>query len=186
MITSWVIDLWPWVEEIHWSINIDYIYLLEMCKLYPESKLLYEEFLEFHSQTSPCMTKKLWIETIKKSSIQSLNNWSCHIFRECKFNHQSNRLLGKLASECEVSRVIVYCFSCNGDLVWGTESSCCFLSEWGHRESCSRPINSHIIYFLQDWNYHLVTSLRLLKRNKIQQAPHSYLLNELCSGVKTR
>lgn len=45
-----------------------------------------------------------------------------------------------------------------------------------------RPINSHIIYFLQDWNYHLVTSLRLLKRNKTQQAPHSYLLNELCSG----
>lgn len=155
--------------------------------MYPESKLLYEEFLEIHSQTSPCMTKKLWIETIKKSSIQSLNNWSCHIFRECKFNHQSNRLLGKLASECEVSRVIVYCFSCNGDLVRGTESSCCFLSEWGHRESCS-PSNkySHIIYFLQDWNYHLVTSLRLLKGNKIQQAPHSYLLNELCSGVKTR
>lgn len=145
MITSWVIDLWPWVEEIYWSINIDYIYLLQMCKLYPESKLLYEEFLEFHSQTSPCMTKKLWIETIKKSSIQSLNNWSCHIFRECKFNHQSNRLLGKLASECEVSRVIVYCFSCNGDLVWGTESSCCFLSEWGHRESCS-PSNKFTYY----------------------------------------
>lgn len=145
MITSWVIDLWPWVEEIYWSINIDYIYLLEMCKLYPESKLLYEEFLEFHSQTSPCMTKKLWIGTIKKSGIQNLNNWSCHIFRECKFNHQSNRLLGKLASECEVSRVIVYCFSCNGDLVWGTESSCCFLSEWGHRESCS-PSNKFTYY----------------------------------------
>lgn len=145
MITSWVIDLWPRVEEIYWSINIDYIYLLEMCKLYPESKLLYEEFLEFHSQTSPCMTKKLWIGTIKKSSIQSLNNWSCHIFRECKFNHQSNRLLGKLASECEVSRVIVYCFSCNGDLVRGTESSCCFLSEWGHRESCS-PSNKFTYY----------------------------------------
>lgn len=136
MITSWVIDLWPWVEEIYWSINIDYIYLLEM---------LYEEFLEFHSQTSPCMTIKLWIGTIKKSSIQSLNNWSCHIFRECKFNHQSNRLLGKLASECEVSRVIVYCFSCNGDLVRGTESSCCFLSEWGHRESCS-PSNKFTYY----------------------------------------
>lgn len=113
--------------------------------MYPESKLLYEEFLEFHSQTSPCMTKKLWIGMIKKSSIQSLNNWSCHIFRECKFNHQSNRLLGKLASECEVSRVIVYCFSCNGDLVWGTESSCCFLSEWGHRESCS-PSNKFTYY----------------------------------------
>lgn len=120
--------------------------------MYPESKLLYEEFLEIHSRTSPCMTKKLWIETIKKSSIQSLNNWSCHIFRECKFNHQSNRLLGKLASECEVSRVIVYCFSCNGDLVWGTESSCCFLSEWGHRESCS-PSNkfSYYLFFTSLW-----------------------------------
>lgn len=104
-----------------------------------------KSFLKFHSQASPCMTKKLWIETIKKSSIQSLNNWSCHIFRECKFNHQSNRLLGKLASECEVSRVIVYCFSCNGDLVRGTESSCCFLSEWGHRESCS-PSNKFTYY----------------------------------------
>lgn len=77
------------------------------------------EILEFRSQTSPCMTEKLWIGTIKKFSIQSLNNWSCHIFRECKFNHRSNRFLGKLASECEVSRVIVYCFSCNGDLVLG-------------------------------------------------------------------
>lgn len=121
--------------------------------MYQESKLLYEEFLEIHSQTSPCMTKKLWIGTIKKSSIQSLNNWSCHIFRECKFNHQSNRLLGKLASECEVSRVIVYCFSCNGDLVWGTESSCCFLSEWGHRESCS-PSNKFTYYlFFTSYDY---------------------------------
>lgn len=113
--------------------------------MYQESKLLYEEFLEIHFQTSPCMTKKLWIGTIKKFGIQSLNNWSCHIFRECKFNHQSNRLVGKLASECEVSRVIVYCFSCNGDLVRGTESSCCFLSEWGHRESCS-PSNKFTYY----------------------------------------
>lgn len=113
----------------------------------PGIEIVIEEFLEFHSQTSPCMTKKLWIGTIKKSSIQSLNNWSCHIFRECKFNHQSNRLLGKLASECEVSRVIVYCFSCNGDLVRGTESSCCFLSEWGHRESCS-PSNKFTYYLL--------------------------------------
>lgn len=152
----------------------------------PGIEIVIEEFLEFHSQTSPCMTKKLWIGTIKKSSIQSLNNWSCHIFRECKFNHQSNRLLGKLASECEVSRVIVYCFSCNGDLVGEQRVRVASYQSEAIVNHVPRPINSHIIYFLQDWNYHLVTSLRLLKRNKIQQAPHSYLLNELCSGVKTR